>query len=352
MRHDLLTNRRPDFWAITTYFNLTDSSRRRNNYHCFRRQLSAPLLTVEWNPGGNFQLAEGDADILLQIGGGDLMWQKERLLNLAVSALPDHVKYVAWIDCDVLFENPSWADEAAESLSGNRVIQLFNEIGFPDARESARLVASPASELGGPALRELPTRRSYLSLFNQVGQDIVRFELERRTPSAALSKAEIIQRPAHGFAWAAQISFLREIGLYDRCIVGAGDMHLCYGLSGLAERYIQSQRQIGLAFYGDCPSYRDWACRAAESCAGRTGCIDGRILHLFHGDMEERQYRSRIDNLLPFALDLDADICAADGDPWSWRRDRSALNAYFLKYMRARNEDGQREPEAGVAANT
>jgi hypothetical protein len=352
MQIDLLMNPRNDFWVITTYFNLTNGSRRRANYHCFRRQISVPLLTVEWSPDRDFQLTEGDADVLLQVGGGDLMWQKERLLTMAVAALPDHVKYVAWIDCDVLFENVNWADEAAEALSGNRVVQLFREIGFPDAQESARLIASPAPKLDNAALLNLPTRPSYLSQFLQFREDVVRIDLGRRTQSAILSNADILERPAHGFAWAAQASFLRDIGLYDRCIVGSGDMHFCYGVAGLAQGFIQSQREIGVAFYGDCPSYRHWASRVAASCAGRLGCVGGRILHLFHGEMRERQYIQRIDNLLPFALDLDEDICAADGNPWSWKRDRSALNAYFLKYMRDRNEDGQHPPAAGVAAGT
>ena len=64
MQAALMKNPRNDFWAITTYFNLTNGSRRRNNYHCFRRHLSVPLLTVEWHPDRNFQLADGDADIL------------------------------------------------------------------------------------------------------------------------------------------------------------------------------------------------------------------------------------------------------------------------------------------------
>ena len=352
MQAALMKNPRNDFWAITTYFNLTNGSRRRNNYHCFRRHLSVPLLTVEWHPDRNFQLADGDADILLQIGGGDLMWQKERLLTMAVAALPDHVKYVAWIDCDVLFENPNWTGEATEALSDNRVVQLFKEIAFPDDQESARLVASPTLQLDCPALRSLPTRPSFLGVYKQVGTDVAPFDLGQRTQSSALSNAHIMQRPGHGFAWAAQISFLREIGLYDRCIVGSGDMHFCYGVADLGQEYIQSQIKIGLGFYGDCPSYRHWASRAAEACAGRSGCLDGRVLHLFHGEMRDRQYRLRIDNLLPFALDLDEDICAGEGHPWSWKRDRSALNAYFLKYMRDRNEDGQHPPEVGVAANT
>jgi hypothetical protein len=339
---DLAADPRQDFWAITTYFNLTDSVRRRQNYHGFRRQLSVPLLTVEWNPDGQFQLGEGDADSLLQIAGGDLMWQKERLLSMAVAALPDHVKYVAWIDCDVLFADPDWADEAKELLADKSVIQLFSEVGFPDIEMSAELIRAPALSLDSRAFDLIPTRQSFLRAFRGLEQGIVGYDLDLRFEQAeAIASNNIMQRPAHGFAWAAQSSFLRKVGLYDRCIVGTGDMLFCYGITGLAQSLIDSQREAGWAFYGDCPSYRRWATRAAEVCSTRLGCLDGRIVHLFHGEMRERQYKSRIDGLVPFALDLDQDISAPDGGPWVWKRDRSALNAYFLKYMRGRNEDGR-----------
>ena len=131
-----MTSPRQDFWAITTYFNLTKGSKRLENYHCFRRHLTAPLLTVEWHPDRHFQLKGCDADVLLQVGGGDLMWQKERLLTIAIAALPDYVKYVAWIDCDVLFDNPDWKEEARGLLDSNSVIQLFSEVAFPDETSS------------------------------------------------------------------------------------------------------------------------------------------------------------------------------------------------------------------------
>src|SRR6185295_4913556 len=111
--------RSEDFWAITTYFNVSNGRNRRRNYDVFKRRLPLPLLTVEWHPDSRFELERDDAGILLQLGGGDLMWQKERLLSAGLAALPDHVKYVAWIDCDVLFEDPDWIDQARALLEKN-----------------------------------------------------------------------------------------------------------------------------------------------------------------------------------------------------------------------------------------
>jgi hypothetical protein len=336
-----MTRPRQDFWAITSYYNLTESARRLRNYRCFKRRLSEPLLTVEWHPDSRFQLNDNDADIVLRVGGGDLMWQKERLLSLAVAALPDTVKYVAWLDCDVLFENRDWADESRELLKRNRVVQLFGETVRLTEDESLRLIDIRDPELDGSASYRMPTKESFLAAFGRLKDDIVHIDLNRRFQPHAMNSIDAIPPPAGGLAWAAQSSFLREAGFYERCIVGGGDTQFCYGITGLGSQLIDTFQALGWAYYADCQTYRDWAARATAACSGRLGCVGGRLLHLFHGSSANRQYHARKDGLVPFALDLDRDIVAEDGQPWSWRRDRDRLNAYFLSYMRARKEDDE-----------
>jgi len=50
---------------------------------------------VELSFDGRFELTDDDADILVQLSGGAVLWQKERLLNLALNAVPSAVKNVA-----------------------------------------------------------------------------------------------------------------------------------------------------------------------------------------------------------------------------------------------------------------
>src|SRR5262245_59404245 len=111
-----MTLRHETLWAITTYFNPAGSKRRMQNYQLFRRRLAVPLVTVELSFDGTFQLCPDDADILVQLQGGDVMWQKERLLNIALKWLPDRCEKVAWLDCDVVFESDDWVKEAERAL--------------------------------------------------------------------------------------------------------------------------------------------------------------------------------------------------------------------------------------------
>src|SRR5207248_771616 len=103
-------------WAITSYFNPMQYQRRRANYRLFRKYLRVPLVAVELSYGPDFELTGADADILIQLRGKDVMWQKERLLNVALSALPTDCHKVIWTDCDIIFETEDWSERVNRLL--------------------------------------------------------------------------------------------------------------------------------------------------------------------------------------------------------------------------------------------
>ena len=82
-------------------------------------------MTVELSFDGRFELVGSDAEILIQLSGGAVLWQKERLLNLALKAVPSGVEKIAWLDCDVILERTDWVEEAKKQLDEFNVIQLF-----------------------------------------------------------------------------------------------------------------------------------------------------------------------------------------------------------------------------------
>ena len=84
-----------DVWAIASFYNPVGYRRRLENYRVFRARLTVPLVTVELALGRDFALGAGDADILVQLRGGDVMWQKERLLNVALGAVPADCRKIA-----------------------------------------------------------------------------------------------------------------------------------------------------------------------------------------------------------------------------------------------------------------
>jgi hypothetical protein len=116
-----------NLWAITCYFNPVGYRRRLENYRVFRQHLAVPLVTVELSFNGRFQLQPEDAEILEQLQGGDVLWQKERLLNVALRSLPESCEKIAWVDCDIIFANNEWVERASKALEEFPLLHLFHE---------------------------------------------------------------------------------------------------------------------------------------------------------------------------------------------------------------------------------
>lgn len=96
-----------DLAVISCYFNPEQYASRRRNLDRFLQPIlrgGAECRIVECVFGdGAWALAP--ASWVHRVRARDVMWQKERLLNLALRLLPPRVTKVAWIDCDVLFLN-------------------------------------------------------------------------------------------------------------------------------------------------------------------------------------------------------------------------------------------------------
>ena len=112
-------------WAITTYFNPCGYRRRLENI--IRFAADSRCRWSRWNCHSTVfcALEPADADILVQLSGGDVMWQKERLLNIALQSIPDDGKPVAWLDCDVVFETNDWAERTRRALDDFALLHLM-----------------------------------------------------------------------------------------------------------------------------------------------------------------------------------------------------------------------------------
>ncbi|MCB0136340.1 MAG: hypothetical protein KDD75_14640, partial [Caldilineaceae bacterium] len=120
-----------DLWAITTYYNPAGYRIKRANYERFAAPIRAagiPLVTIECAFGAEpFELPPGPQ--VIQVRGRDVMWVKERLINLAIARLPAHVTKVAWLDADILFTNPDWAKQTAALLDKWPLVQPQERVG-------------------------------------------------------------------------------------------------------------------------------------------------------------------------------------------------------------------------------
>ena len=311
-----LDDTRP-LWAVTSYFNPAGYRRRLANYRTFRAQLGVPLVCVEQSCTGQFELNAADADLLLQLTG-DCMWQKERLLNVAISHLPAACRAVAWIDADVLFERAEWPALTLAALERYPLVHLYEE------RVDLDRAAGGESPAAAPVLR---TSHSLIAR---------RLAGQARAADYWDSNAPNQLGTSMGLAWAARRELLDEHGLYDACILGSGDrVNLC----GSCGRYDDGARATGMN-ERQRAHYLRWAEPFHRDVAGQVGHLPGRAYHLWHGEFEHRAYAARHEGLATFDFDPTTDLALSETGAWRWNSDKPAMHTYVRQYFDSRREDG------------
>jgi len=295
--------------VVSSYYNPTGCPTMRDNFDVFAENINAPLFMIELAYDGEFVIpdamrVEGDRD-------SQLMWQKERLLNLVIESVPDQYDAIAWVDADVLLENPNWVQDTLDMLEHHHVGQIwsYSEEVHGDERYSIRPSCSYAYASGADG----------------------HFDLGRYHP---------------GFAWAIRRRSLDAIGgLMEFNVVGNGDTHMCRGWfdEGLwTDKFVSGLWQ---------KANDEWRHRAFSVTQGRIGCVPGMITHLWHGDRTRRKYVDRLSYLGDHDYDPSTDLLIRNKLlTWSPRaiKHKPEMVKKVADYFRERQSD----PTCSVSAYT
>ncbi|MEA2733743.1 MAG: hypothetical protein QOE14_194, partial [Humisphaera sp.] len=257
-------------WAITSYFNPASYARRRDNYRLFRERLNIPLIAIEHAFDGPFALGPKDAEVLVQCRGGDVMWQKERLLNAALRALPAACRYVVYIDCDVFFAQDDWSRRLPDALERTPVVQPFrmtHHLPFG--------ISSPTTE------------QAFFHQYSLAAR-VADGSPARECIGWAINLRE--QPVAPGGAIAFRRELLEPHGAYDACIIGGGDLATIAAAYGCFD-VVPEMLAMSPAHRAH---YLAWAEPFSRATAGAVGCLsDVDLYHLWHGKPVNRMYNSR-----------------------------------------------------------
>lgn len=302
-----------DLWLVTAYFNPAGYRRKRTNYETFRERVVGSglrLVTIECTFGNRpFMLPPHET--VMQVRADHVMWHKERLLNVVLRRLPDECAKVAWIDCDVLFENPAWAVETSRLLDSALIVQPFSvAIRLPKDCETYR--------------DEGDVRPSMAAV---LGSD-----------ARAALEGDYAAHGDTGMAWAARRSLLGRHGLYDACIIGGGDHLIAHAACGAwtapcLPRLLGNGQGYGAHFMR-------WGERFHREVRGSIAAVPGSVLHLWHGEAEHRRYVERHERLHAFSFDPERDLQIGASGCWQWASDKPDLHAWVAEYFRRRREDG------------
>lgn len=280
---------------ITFHFNPAGFKNAVDTYYKWYPSVSnIPVICLEMVLDGREQEIENS--VVLHATPDNIMWQKERMINIAIDMLPDSVEYVAWVDHDALFDNTNWLIESIDKIGGSdKVIQPFSHIHY----------------------------------LNENG----RYERDNLSASYKLSLGKYPDT-GPGLAWVARKDTMQKIGgLYDKNIVGGGDAAWFYVVT--EQRIAFLDRQTDYVQY----SVKNWKDKVGGVLS--YDYVAGTVHHIWHGDNGNRQYISRdqilIDNDFNPYKDIEID---PNNGLNRFCSDKLGLHKHIKEYFINRKEDG------------
>ena len=235
-------------------------------------------------------------------------WIKENMINLGVRhLLPVDWRYLAWVDADVEFRDPGWAQETMHQLQHFAVVQPWSHV--TDLGHHGAIMSTTAS----------------------FGYTDATGKRQTQTPNGYTYGHT-------GYAWACTRAFWEQVeGLVDFCVLGSADHHMALGMVGETERTIHTKMIT--------PFRRrllEWQARAVRMTHGEVGFSEGRIEHHFHGPKKRRYYKERWQILVDHGFDPDTDLMK-DAQGVIKIVGKPALESAIRKYNRSRLEDSIEE---------
>lgn len=282
--------------VVCCYFNPAGWQSLRANYLRFRRliaEFDLPVFAAEVAyPGQDFPTP--DAYMQIRAGRQNVMWQKERMINLLAESLPPDYEAIAWVDADMIFLDPEWGTRAVGALSRAPVVQLWNRCHSYNKKGSLNEV------------------------LHCVGENACRYlGGEPNCP---------------GGAWAAQRSVFP---IYDRHICGSGDATTLEGWTNLVNPKCLGKMNAAMQ-----EDFRRWAEPAYAKVLGRIAVLPGDVVHMYHGKRANRQYVERWRPLIDGGFDPSQHICKDSNGLYAWTQEAPRqIVEWVANYFRQRQED-------------
>lgn len=303
---------------ITSYFNPTRCKNRLENYNKFKKQIEeharkydAKLFTIELvSDNGNFEL---NPKTTRQIRSNSLMFQKERMLNILIDSLPEKYESVCWIDCDIIYLEQDWPAKIEESLKDHVVIQPYKyAVSLPNCNNSF-------------------INEGTLSYHNSSGSGLIRRSF---ASYAKKDNMKDLHKGHVGYAWAARRDFIQKHKLYDAIITGCGDLFMAiafFGIPGWIEKYSFIGSEAEFHFF-------DWAFPVSEDVKDNVGFTDDLIMHLWHGDIDKRNYLKHSECLKSCNFNPNIDLKKSENGCWEWNSDNFELHQKIQQIFNSQHQ--------------
>lgn len=324
----------PTLHVISPIFNPLGFRRRRQLFREFAARMEA-TPGIAFHPVevaiGNlpFEVTDSFNPRHVQLRTRSEIWHKEAAMNVGVAHLPSDWSRVAFIDGDMIFTRPDWAEATLRLLERYPIIQMWSELQDTSSDYER--------------LDNRKQVKSYVCNYvNGVVPDIT-YNLARMypggdTPPRNLSKEEVWYGPP-GLAWAMRRETFDALGgLIDWAIVGAGDSYMASALIGGVEHQLRRQYHPNYV-----SRFMAWQERAQRAVRRHVGYLPGLAIHYYHGSWVNRQYGSREAILSEQQFNPETDLKRDWQGLWQLHDDGSQrfvdLRDRLIRYFMQRNED-------------
>ena len=140
-----------------------------------------------------------------------------------------------------------------------------------------------------------------------------------------------------GYGWAARREVLSN-GLYDGCISGLGDHLMAHAFAGeWNSGCLQLHFRDNLAYRSH---FEKWYRAVYRMKLAGIGCVPGKVLHLWHGEYNDRRYIERNLEMNNFGFDPSRDLRVGSSGCHEWNSAKPDLHCWAKEYFQSRREDG------------
>jgi hypothetical protein len=241
----------------------------------------------------------------------ELLWHKETLLNQVISTLPSQFKYVFWLDADIIFDNEDWLTDGVKALQYCSMIQPF-EFCIHLNRD------------------ERKPNFDYKALQKQSMQDMLNGQMWRsfcsNVHSLSLHSDNYNEHGHVGFAWGARREVLEQVPLYEKALIGGADHIIAHAAANQVQHNC-----IAKTFTEDIETVQEYMQKLSNVVNGKIGFCQGSLFHIWHGEIEKRQYHQRIKNFTSQAKGINE----RDGNGF-YKSNSPSIKVFVTKYYEHR----------------
>ena len=288
-----------DMAVCFVVFNPAWTKRMIMNYLYTKTQLDRekiPNFTIELvYPGRTPELPDA-----YHVKTNSYMFHKENLYRVLETKIPKKYTKLAFLDCDLLFEDMSWYEKTSKLLDTHDVVQPF-EMAY---------------------------------WLNLTYSNVM---LERKSVVTAPGKAWSFEYHP-GFAWCMRRDWYKKVGFFDYAISGSGDT--LSSAAWLDKKFPAKFQSLPRPLEAAYKAYREKPCP-------RITYLEGHYVHhLYHGSRANRKYAER-HKLLDTQGDIHDLVTKNKDGVLEWKEPK-VWNAGFLRYFTSRNDDDTSEEQVSV----